>query len=257
MIRVERPSQAPVILLGDGQDEANQNRKRYDADAERYRAGTTTFDFDRDIYAHPSVKSDLLAAQHRKCCYCESQFRGTSYGAVEHFRPKGAVRMGHGMPTLHPGYYWLAYVWENLLVSCEVCNTNKGTLFPLVDESKRARSHHDPVDDEAPVFVDPASEDPAVHMQFRRAEIVHLTDRGLRTIEGMALRRSELEEARAKHLKLVEALNLLTTGLDGRVTLADVDHARALLNSEIQPEAEYYAMTRDFLDSQADGVDAG
>ena len=103
MIRVERPAQAPELLLGDGQDEANRNRERYDEDAERYRAGTTKFDFDRGIYADPSVKDALLAAQHGKCCYCESKYRGTSYGAVEHFRPKGAVRTAHGMLILHPG----------------------------------------------------------------------------------------------------------------------------------------------------------
>ena len=257
MIRAERPAQAPEILLGDGQDEANQNRERYDEYAERYRAGTTTFDFDRDIYAHPSVKSALLAAQHRKCCYCESEFRGTSYGAVEHFRPKGAVRTGHGMPILHPGYYWLAYEWENLLVSCEVCNTNKGTLFPLVDESKRARSHHDPVDEEAPVFVDPASEDPAVHIQFRRAEVVHLSDRGLRTIKGLGLRRSELEDARAEHLTSLDLLCSVIVDLDDEVTPANIEAVREWLSRATRPEARFSAMTRDFLHLRADGAEAG
>lgn len=254
MIRVERPAQAPEILHGDGQHEANRNRERYDEDAERYRAGTTRFDFDRDIYAHPSVKSALLAAQHRKCCYCESKFRGTSYGAVEHFRPKGAVRRRHGTLLLYPGYYWLAYEWENLLVSCEVCNTRKGTLFPLVDESTRARSHRDSVDEETPVFIDPANEDPAVHIQFRRAEVVRLTDRGLQTIKGLGLRRSELESAREEHLELLKALYAVTVELDDEVTPASVDAARALLNVKIRPEAEFSAMVRDFLDAQADGL---
>ena len=257
MIRVERPAQAPEILLGDGQYEANRNRERYDEDAERYRAGTTKFDFDRDIYAHPSVKSALLAAQHGKCCYCESKFRGTSYGAVEHFRPKGAVRTGHGMPRLHPGYYWLAYEWENLLVSCEVCNTSKETLFPLMDESRRARSHHDPIDGEAPVFVDPASEDPADHIRFRRAEVVHRTDRGLRTIKGFGLRRNELETAREEHLELLEALYAVTMELDDEVAPASVEAARELLSEKIRPEAEFGAMVRDYLDAQGGGLESG
>lgn len=33
MIRVVRPAQAPEILRGDGQNEANRNRERYDEDA--------------------------------------------------------------------------------------------------------------------------------------------------------------------------------------------------------------------------------
>ena len=256
MIRVERPVQAPEILRGDGQHETNRNRDRYDQNAEPYRAGTTTFDFNRDIYAHPSVKGALLTAQHRKCCYCESKFRGTSYGAVEHFRPKGAVRMGHGMPTLYPGYYWLAYDWENLLVSCEVCNTRKGALFPLVHESMRARSHHQPVGEETPVLVDPASEDPANHIRFRRAEVLHRTDRGRGTIKGLGLGRHELEEARAEHLKYFERLYSVTEYLEDEVTSTNVEAVREWLRESTGPKAKFSAMTRDFLDSLAGGAEA-
>ena len=254
MIRVERPAQAPEILLDDGQDESNQNRERYDEDAERYRAGTTTFDFDRDIYAHPSVKNALLAAQHRKCCYCESKFRGTSYGTVEHFRPKGAVRPGRGMRTLYPGYYWLAYEWENLLVSCEVCNTRKGTHFPLVDENSRARSHHGTVEEETPVFVDPASGDPADHIRFRRAEVLHVTDRGRGTIKGLGLARHELEEARAEHLKYFERLCSVTEYLEAEVSSTNVEAVREWLRESTGPDARFSAMIRDFLDSRAERV---
>ena len=256
MIQVERPAPVPEVLLDGGQDETNEIRERYDSATEDYRTGLKKFDFRRSIYGHTRVKDALLEAQHGKCCYCESKFRATSPGAVEHFRPKGAVRAGGEMSNTYPGYYWLAYEWENLLVSCETCNTSKGTLFPLVDEDKRARCHHDPVEEESPVFVDPASEDPAQHICFRRAEVVHLTDRGLRTIEGFGLRRSELEEARAKYLEWFEALCLLTSRLDGKVTPVDVENARALLNRESQPEAKFSAMTRDYLGSQAGGVDS-
>ena len=257
MIRVERPAQAPEILRGDGQNESNRNRERYDEDAEHYRAGTTKFDFDRDIFAHPSVKDALLAAQHCKCCYCESKFRGTSYGAVEHFRPKGAVRTRHGLPAQYPGYYWLAYEWENLLVSCEVCNTHKGTLFPLVDESTRARSHHYPVDEETPIFIDPASEDPADHIRFRRAEVLHLTDRGRGTIKGLGLRRHELEEERAEHLKYFERLYSVTVNLEDEVTSTNIESVREWIRESTGPKARFSAMTRDYLDSRGEGAEAG
>ncbi len=256
MIRVARPDQVPDVLLDAGQDETNRNRERYDEDPERYRAHTTKFDFDSGIYADSSVRDALLAAQHEKCCYCESKFRGTSYGAVEHFRPKGGVRTGRGTPILYPGYYWLAYVWENLLVSCEVCNSRKGTLFPLVDESRRARSHHDPIDGEAPVFVEPASEDPADHIRFRRAEVLHLTDRGRRTITGLGLGRNELEEARAEHLRQFERLYLVIVDLEDEVTSANVEAVREWLRESTGPEARFSAMTRDFLQSRAGGGEA-
>ena len=257
MIPVARPAQAPDVLLDAGQVETNRNRERYDEDPERYRAGITKFTFDSGIYADSSVKDVLLAAQHEKCCYCESKFRGTSYGAVEHFRPKGNIRTADGMPTLYPGYYWLAYEWENLLVSCEVCNTSyKGSLFPLEDEGKRARCHHDPVEEETPVLVDPASEDPADHIQFRRAEVVHLTGRGLATIKGFGLGRRELEEASAEYLKPRERLYSVVVDLDGEAMPASVEAARAWLREATRPEAEFSAMVRDFLGSQAGGVEA-
>ena len=258
MIRVERPVQAPVVLRGAGRDETNLNCEAYDSDEDAYRSGSNKFNFNRGIYAHESVKDALLLAQHDKCCYCERKFRATSYGAVEHFRPKGAVRATLGAAIRYPGYYWLAYAWENLLVSCETCNSScKGSLFPLEDEDKRAQCHHDPVEEEAPVFIDPASEDPADHIRFRRAEVEHLTDRGLGTIKGFGLRRSNLEDARAERLAWVEAVYLLTSKLDGNAPPADIDHARRLLSEASRPEAEFSAMTRDFLDSQAGGVGAG
>jgi hypothetical protein len=44
-----------------------------------------------------------------------------------------------------PGYFWLAYVWANLFLACQLCNQSfKKNLFPLADPAKRARSHlHD------------------------------------------------------------------------------------------------------------------
>ena len=257
MIRVRRPLQGPAVLLDAGRDETNLNREAYDSDEEAYRAGSKKFDFNRNIYAHESVKNALLLAQHGKCCYCERKFRASSPGAVEHFRPKGAVRAARGTQNRYPGYYWLAYEWKNLLVSCETCNSShKGSSFPLEDEDKRAQCHHDPVDEETPVFVDPASEDPADHIQFRRAEVEHLTDRGLGTINGLGLRRGDLEDLRADRLAWVEAVFLLSSKLHGNVPPADTDHARRLLTEASRPEAEFSAMTRDFLNSYTGGLEA-
>ena len=122
MIRIVRPDQAPDVLLGAGEEETRLNCESYDSNAKAYRSGSEKFAFKRSIYAHRTVKDALLQAQYGKCCYCESKFRATSPGAVEHFRPKGAAKQESGSPTQYPGYYWLAYSWGNLLVSCETCN---------------------------------------------------------------------------------------------------------------------------------------
>jgi len=82
---------------------------------------------------------------YRKCAYCERIISG-SHGDAEHYRPKGAVKCRAGQsddfvePTCkivhppskkeldlgHPGYFWLAYDWHNLVPACEFCNSGQG-----------------------------------------------------------------------------------------------------------------------------------
>ena len=248
MIRITRPKGAPDVLLNAGEQETQRNCKRYEANGEAYLSKARKFEFKRSIYAHETVKNALLGAQNKKCCYCESKFRATSPGAVEHFRPKGAVKREFGTGRLYPGYYWLAYEWNNLLVSCERCNSSyKGSLFPLKDESKRARSHHDCIETETPVFVDPAGEDPREHIQFRRAEVEYRTERGSRTIEGLGLQRDDLEEARAEVLDRLEIFCLMIDVLESKVQPDKIERARRFLDQAICSEAEFSAMARDFL----------
>jgi hypothetical protein len=83
-----------------------------------------------------------------KCAYCETRITAFTPHA-EHFRPKGRVQDlkpnanddtlefvkivdEDGEEIEHPGYFWLAYHWQNLLPSCEFCNTagSKGNIFP-------------------------------------------------------------------------------------------------------------------------------
>ena len=55
------------------------------------------------------AKDQLLAETFGKCAYCETPTDVVDYGDVEHFRPKSK-------------YWWLAYCYENYLVSCAICN---------------------------------------------------------------------------------------------------------------------------------------
>lgn len=251
MIRIERPPEPPEVLQTKGRRKTNENCNRYDVHANDYRNGSRKFEFDGAVYGHESVKSALLRAQFGKCCYCESRFGATSYGAVEHFRPKGAVQQGPGQGREYPGYYWLAYARDNLLVSCEKCNTtHKRDLFPLGDDTARARSHHDDLDAEYPLFVDPAAEDPRPHIRFRGAAVIAATRRGQATIEGMGLRRSELEEARMERLDLLRCFRQIVE-LEGRVAMEEVESARRKLDEAIGPRAEYCAMAQESLGEHA------
>jgi hypothetical protein len=78
---------------------------------------------------------------HGTCAYCEATVKVVYVGDAEHYRPKGKVTQRQGDREVevtcenghpHPGYYWLAYDWRNILPSCYQCNTGKGkgTQFP-------------------------------------------------------------------------------------------------------------------------------
>jgi len=56
-----------------------------------------------------ATKPQLMAETHDKCAYCESHATVVTFGDVEHYRPKSI-------------YWWLAYVYDNYLASCQVCN---------------------------------------------------------------------------------------------------------------------------------------
>lgn len=55
------------------------------------------------------TKKQLLRETHDKCAYCESHTSAIAFGDVEHYRPKSI-------------YWWLAYVYDNYLASCSICN---------------------------------------------------------------------------------------------------------------------------------------
>lgn len=167
----------------------------------RFHSGEKKFTFDSEIYGHPDVKTALSEAQSRKCCFCESKVTHISYGDVEHFRPKAASCQSDGQPLERPGYFWLAYDWENLFFSCQMCNQrHKKNFFPLADPQHRARSHKDDLSAESPLFVNPADEDPEAFITFHK-EVVRAVDgnpRGAITIESLGLYRPNLEEQRRR-----------------------------------------------------------
>lgn len=92
-------------------------------------AGQSDVVFDTKLYGHPSVKSLLLSVHHRKCCFCEKSL-SDEQADIEHFRPKAGYVEKEGQPITTPGYYWLAYSFDNLLLSCTFCNrSHKKTIF--------------------------------------------------------------------------------------------------------------------------------
>lgn len=158
MIRINKKSEAPEILRTKGETLKNDLIRQADV-------GEVNFKFSSEVYADKTVKEQLLEDQHRKCAYCEQSKNG-DFGCVEHFRPKGGYDTYANNSLVKPGYYWLAYEWDNLLFSCSECNTScKKNHFPLVDENGRDILHRR-ISNEEPAIINPAEEDPGNFIEF-------------------------------------------------------------------------------------------
>jgi uncharacterized protein (TIGR02646 family) len=244
MIRIIKNSKCPKILTTKGADQTKKDCDDYDAKRKLSKSK-------RSIYASTAVKQTLVRAHYSKCCYCEQKFTASRDLAVEHFRPKSGVKQTRGQKEMKPGYYWLAYDWNNLLLSCDECNsTYKDTLFPVATKY-RARSHHGNINRERPLFVHPVLQDPRDHIRFHDDEPFHITEIGRVTIEEIGLRRSGLREAKLKLIKrlrfyckvIIEAekhprsrrLQRLATG------------AKEFLREATLPDAEFSSMAQDLL----------
>lgn len=205
MIRIHKHSLAPLILRTKGVAQQTQMCIAYDSEPEAYRLGVRRFQFDDRIYADPFVKRALRVDQRDKCCFCESRIGDE--GDVEHFRPKSAMCQGKRKPLRRPGYYWLAYDWDNLLLCCTVCNQRfKRNYFPLQDDDRRARCHHDDIASETPLFINPAHTDPEQHIEFRDEFAIYITPAGKSTIDGLQLNREALRERRRDRLEAIRVL---------------------------------------------------
>jgi len=249
MIRIRRPAAAPARLqagatLVAAMDNAIASKPNV--------AGheSEPFVFESKVYGHSTVKKALKAAQHDKCAYCEAHFAGNASGDIEHFRPKAFSQQSKGAMKLYPGYYWLAYAWSNLLYACELCNRPvKRNLFPLKDSNTRARRSTDDLAVEEPLLIDPAGPaDPREHIRFRKNKPYGTTDRGRETVKTMDLDRSQLDDPRLRHIRMVETLRRVTNLEPANPEVAvEIERAHAELALLVKPEAPFSAMTQDLL----------
>jgi len=203
------------------------------AAAARHFEAPTGSSFEFDAYKASDVVHALNELFHGKCAYCESRIRAIQPTDVEHFRPKGRVDGCRG----HPGYWWLAAIWENLLASCILCNrrtyqqavelanaplphgrdgkfrVGKGDSFPILG-AQHARSAAEDHDAEDPALIDPTVREPSDHLQWLEVDgksLVGPRDRGgqidlygLHTYQVFGLNRQGLVEDRTARRLLVQ-----------------------------------------------------
>lgn len=197
---------------------------------------------------HWSDYKSFLSAGKRddKCAYCEVRL-DTLYGLdVEHVRPKAKITEWESMnmettfipkaefnkqenrevderpkeragTSRSPGYWWLAYEWNNYLLACKECNGWKHNYFPVRDHNRRWNAKQDSFD-EGVLLLDPAATDfnPRVHFHWEMSGVVlGKTLPARATIITCGLNRKSLRLARERlwrelqeHLETLRALHV-------------------------------------------------
>jgi len=208
MMRYQRPAPAPTF------------ETRVQAERERIRTAIAAGEIPKiDKSLWRDFKIDFSAQQQGKCGYCEINVMVGHFGDVEHFAPKNEVAefvpgdsegtetrfvatLQGRRPSLRiaPGYWWLAYDWNNYLLSCGVCNEVwKSSIFPVKHPPDRVGPPKE-TDSEAVLLLNPyGTKDPARHLQFDVDGFVrprNSSPYGRETIRTCGLNRLALVDAR-------------------------------------------------------------
>ncbi len=235
------------------------------------------------VYKDKELAKILSCDFRKKCAYCESKFGAVTSSDIEHYRPKASI--GSGASELKPGYYWLAGDWENLLISCPLCNRvrnhevpgqtrevllGKGSQFPLADEAGRVRKHDGDVanEDSLRLLLHPCIDQPEKFLVFDDRGLVYPagdaaeSQRGKVSIEVYALQRKDLVEARLDEINelrsKVDDLQRLVRGYNAMVAedssehllTEKLDHIEKVvrgINAMMSPTAQYLAIKRNWI----------
>ncbi len=253
MITVVRPKSVPTVLLGRGVVENKKNCDLFDGTPLAANRIKLKFSIYSAIYNDPSIKKILRKAQYNKCCFCE-KFQIDEYAEVEHYRPKLGYKTKRTDKIKKPGYYWLGYTWENLFFICKPCNVKKGNIFPLFDETKRAKNHGNLITNEKPLILNPigtGQNDPRKHIQFVNQYVIGTTDEGRATVEACKLDRDGLDISRQAHLdELAERILTIIENMNN-LELPAVKRAITYLKNSIKKEAQFSAMSIDYINNES------
>lgn len=203
---------------------------------------------------YDSARPSLKTAQHAKCAYCEAAGLRRS-APLDHHRPRAT-------------YWWLTWSWDNLFLTCGTCNTIKNDHYPLLDHSIPLAIGEPPPGHERPALVDPALEDPRLHIRFaprpdpenpgeRRWEPHPLTDRGDHTIRALGLHDDLLDNYRDHAEGLLHPEGPLAGLRADAIAGKDIiDPWRRLVLGALQPKQPYRSLTHDILTAFRDALRA-
>lgn len=129
----------------------------------------------KERYRQEDVKKALERMYTGHCCYCESIIGISTYGRIEHLKPKSLVQ-----------FHKYSFEWDNLHWCCEVCNTSYKKQkwnfeYPILDPS-----------------LDNIEEYLCMNLQTGEYEVIDDNPRARTTIEDTGLNREMLVKARRR-----------------------------------------------------------
>lgn len=129
----------------------------------------------KEKYRQNDVKDALEKMYTCHCCYCESIIGLSTYGRIEHLKPKSLTE-----------FHKYSFDWNNLHWCCEICNTSyKKTNWDFVNPIL------DPAIDEINQYL-------KLNLQNGEYEAINNNPRALTTINHTGLNRDRLTKARHK-----------------------------------------------------------
>lgn len=147
--------------------------------------------FNKDVLDAQSALQELKRIQHNKCAYCETFLEHTPGRFVSHYRPlSNAVDPYHNTENLE-SYAWFAYEWQNLMLICKDCDSNKLNFFPISGRSALELSSWRAAQlREMPLLLNPFEDNPSEHLMFDADGVASATSEcGKATIELLSLNR--------------------------------------------------------------------
>lgn len=174
------------------------------------------------LYKTNEIKAGLNKLYNGKCGYCETPVKvyvnnvGVDFNfqrTVEHYRPKSK-------------YYWLAFSWDNLLITCRTCNEAKLDNFKIngtkvIYDPKDLQKINELVEEynklEEPDLIHPEFENVESKLEFNEFGKISSNDLSVKyTITTHNLDRRFLNTERQKVLdKLAKDLKLMIIENEG------------------------------------------
>jgi uncharacterized protein (TIGR02646 family) len=128
------------------------------------------------------IRNALLNESLSKCVYCETKINASN-SVIEHFYPRKKFNSK-------------LFEWDNLFISCENCNSYKGSKFPEDKEGK-------------PLLLNPFIDEPFDHFSFTNDGLLEsFTEKGQITIDVLGLNRFDLKYRRKTNLEKFEQLKI-------------------------------------------------